>query len=85
MTICRCPVYNTFASAGASGHWPMQNSAFECLLDAAQYANFKAKLISLIDPDVDSLRFYQLGNTYKTKVEHVGNTPQWPQDGTLIV
>ena len=40
----------------------VQNSVFECLLDAAQYAAFKAKLIALIDPETDSLRFYQLGN-----------------------
>ena len=28
----------------------VQNSVFECLLDAAQYAVFKAQLIQLIDP-----------------------------------
>ena len=41
----------------------VQNSVFECLLDAAQYAVFKAQLTTLIDPDADSLRFYQLGNS----------------------
>ena len=49
----------------------VQNSVFECLLDAAQYAVLKAELTSLIDPALDSLRFYQLGNSYKSKVEHV--------------
>ena len=28
----------------------VQNSVFECLLDAAQYAMFKAQLTALIDP-----------------------------------
>ena len=63
----------------------VQNSVFECLLDAAQYAAFKAKLIALIDPETDSLRFYQLGNQYKNKVEHVGRAPQWNQDDILLI
>ena len=50
----------------------VQNSVFECLLDASQYAVFKAKLLELIDPKTDSLRFYQLGNNYRRKVEHFG-------------
>ena len=54
----------------------VQNSVFECMLDAAQFT---------VDPSEDSLRFYQLGNKYKTKVEHVGRTPQWPQDGILLI
>ena len=63
----------------------VQNSVFECMLDTAQYTVFKAELIDLIDPEEDSLRFYKLGNKYKAKVEHVGKTPQWPQDGILLV
>ena len=35
----------------------VQNSVFECLLDAAQYAMFKAQLTALIDPAADSLRW----------------------------
>ena len=62
-----------------------QNSVFECLLDAAQYVTFKAELTALIDPETDSLRFYRLGNQYKTKVEHIGRAPQWPQDEVLLV
>lgn len=63
----------------------VQNSVFECLLDAAQYAVFKAQLAALIDPDADSLRFYQLGNSYKTRIEHIGRAPQWSQDDVLLV
>lgn len=62
----------------------VQNSVFECLLDAAQFAVFKSELTSLIDPDLDSLRFYQLGNNYKNKVEHVGVHPLVKQDGLLM-
>lgn len=50
----------------------VQNSVFECILDQAQSVLLKAILTDLIDESVDSLRFYYLGNQYKTKVEHVG-------------
>ena len=62
----------------------VQNSVFECMLDAAQYAVFKAALMELIDTEVDSLRFYQMGNNYKSKVEHFGCAPQWSQDDILL-
>lgn len=62
----------------------VQNSVFECLLDAAQYAILKAELAKLIDPEVDSLRFYQLGNHYQNKVEHIGVRPAFDQDDVLI-
>ena len=63
----------------------VQNSVFECILDAAQYVVFKAELTALIDTEADSLRFYRLGNQYKPKIEHIGRTPQWPQDDVLLV
>ena len=36
----------------------VQNSVFECRLDAAQYAVLKHRLTELIDTQADSLRFY---------------------------
>lgn len=63
----------------------VQNSVFECLLDASQYVMFKAKLTALIDPESDSLRFYQLGNKYQNRVEHVGRHPDLSQDDILIL
>ena len=50
----------------------VQNSVFECILDNAQSVLLKSMLTDIIDEEVDSLRFYYLGNNYKTKVEHVG-------------
>ena len=50
----------------------VQNSVFECIADAGQALKIKNKLIKLIDPEEDSLRFYTLGNEYKSKVEHHG-------------
>ncbi|MEC0036464.1 CRISPR-associated endonuclease Cas2 [Bacillus cereus] len=50
----------------------VQNSVFECVVDATQFATLKMELIKIINEDEDSLRFYQLGNNYKNKVEHIG-------------
>ena len=50
----------------------VQNSVFECILNQAQSVVLKQSLIDIIDENVDSLRFYYLGNKYQTKVEHVG-------------
>ena len=50
----------------------VQNSVFECEMDAAKCREVKAILEELIDVKKDSLRFYYLGNHYEAKVEHVG-------------
>ena len=53
----------------------VQNSVFECDVDPAQWAELKAKLMDLIEPDEDSLRFYFLGSNWQRRVEHVGAKP----------
>ena len=40
----------------------VQNSVFECIVDATEFTTLKLKLADVIDEDQDSLRFYQLGN-----------------------
>ncbi|WOA60707.1 CRISPR-associated endonuclease Cas2 [Bacillus mycoides] len=62
----------------------VQNSVFECVVDAAQLATLKMELIKIIDEDKDSLRFYQLGNNYKNKVEHIGVKESIDLEGPLI-
>ncbi|MBU5449019.1 CRISPR-associated endonuclease Cas2 [Acetivibrio sp. MSJd-27] len=63
----------------------VQNSVFECVLDAAQCKMVKHKLEQLIDPQSDSLRFYYLGNRYQTKVEHIGSKPSFDVTDPLIL
>ncbi|MEC0230014.1 CRISPR-associated endonuclease Cas2 [Paenibacillus alba] len=63
----------------------VQNSVFECIVDATQFALLKIKLLELIDEEKDSLRFYQLGNNYKSKVEHVGIKESIDLEGPLIL
>ena len=50
----------------------VQNSVFECQVDATQYATLKHQILKEIDPEKDSVRFYSLGNRHKTKIEHFG-------------
>ena len=63
----------------------VQNSVFECHMDAALCRAVQQKLISLIDPETDSLRFYYLGNKYKTKVESIGVERGKAVDDVLIL
>ena len=50
----------------------VQNSVFQCIVAQAQSVMLKAMLADTIDEEVDSLRFYYLGNKYETKVDHIG-------------
>ena len=63
----------------------VQNSVFECCLDASQYRAFQAKILKIIDPQKDSLRFYNLGNNYKNRIEHYGCKECYDPEGVLIV
>lgn len=62
----------------------VQNSVFECELDPAQFRLLKQKLIEEINEETDSLRFYQLGDIKKAKVEHVGAKQTIKVDEPLI-
>ena len=63
----------------------VQASVFECNLDAAQYKKAQNLLMKLIDPEKDSLRFYNLGDRYQSRIEHFGAKPGYDAEGTLMV
>lgn len=63
----------------------VQDSVFECMLDYGQYLLFKNKLLTLIDKKTDSIRIYQLGNKWESKVEHYGKTLEISQNDVLIL
>ena len=63
----------------------VQNSVFECLLDASQCKQLQHKLLELIDEKTDSIRFYYLGNHYQTKIEHFGVKESYEPEGVLMV
>ena len=63
----------------------VQFSVFECDLDPAQWTALRVRLVGIIDPSTDSLRFYMLGREWRRRVEHVGAKPSLDMDGPLIV
>ena len=63
----------------------VQNSVFECPVDAAQCRMLQQKLCSIMDEEVDSLRFYYLGNRYESKIEHFGAKRGYEPEGVLMV
>lgn len=60
--------------AKACQNWGIrvQNSVFECNVNPAQWIQLKAELERIFDPETDSLRYYNLGDNYSTRIEHVG-------------
>ena len=63
----------------------VQNSVFECEVDAGQFLKVKDRLVSLINDETDSLRFYNLGNNYRGKVDHFGAKASFDVSEPLIV
>lgn len=63
----------------------VQNSVFECKLDAAQYKMLQAKLVQIMDPKEDSLRFYNLGNRYENRIEHFGCKDTYLPDDPILL
>jgi CRISPR-associated protein Cas2 len=63
----------------------VQFSVFECIVDPAQWAFLRQRLIDEIDPADDSLRFYFLGSNWKRRVEHIGAKKAFDQEGPLII
>jgi CRISPR-associated protein Cas2 len=63
----------------------VQNSVFECSVAPAQMVELRSKLESIIDPTLDSLRYYHLGSNWQRKVDHVGAKASYNVEGPLIV
>lgn len=64
----------------------VQHSVFECSVDPARFTELKHRLLQIIDPSTDSVRFYFLGKSWlkDRKVEHHGTKPATDLDGPLI-
>ena len=63
----------------------VQNSVFEADLDYSAFLKLKDRLLKLIDPEKDSLRFYYLGNNWKRRVEHIGAKKTYNPEGVIII
>lgn len=63
----------------------VQLSVFECLVDPSQFEALKHDLASAIDKNKDSLRFYNLGKHWKSRVVHIGAKASYDPEGPLIL
>ena len=63
----------------------VQNSVFECLLTEAQFCLLKNRIASLIDDELDSIRFYFLGNNWNKRIEYIGKITTFAIDSELII
>lgn len=63
----------------------VQNSVFECNLDAALLVKVKQELLKTINLEEDSIRFYNLGNKYNNRIEQYGKKVSYDPEGTLIL
>jgi CRISPR-associated protein Cas2 len=50
----------------------VQFSVFECEVDPAQWERLRSRLLSIVEPVEDSLRFYFMGSNWERRVEHHG-------------
>ena len=63
----------------------VQFSVFELEVDPAIWVRIKQQMCELINPDVDSLRFYFLGSKWQEKAEHVGAKSVLDLHGPLVL
>ena len=63
----------------------VQNSVFECLVDPVQFVLLKHRLLEIIDYEVDGIRFYFLGNNWKSRVECYGNEEIVSMDDPIVL
>jgi len=63
----------------------VQNSVFECIVDPVQFADLRSRLEKIVDTKTDSLRFYYLGNNWKSRVDHVGAKGSYDPEGVIFI
>lgn len=63
----------------------VQNSVFECVVDSVKFMDLKKKLGAVIDTERDSIRYYNLGNSGRHKVTHIGAKPALDVESVLII
>lgn len=63
----------------------VQNSVFECLLDPVQLKQLQKKIESIMDEELDSVRYYYLGKNWHNKIEHIGTKISYNPEGFLEV
>lgn len=63
----------------------VQNSVFECVIDASLLKVLQSRLEKIIDKEKDSLRYYYLGKNWKNRIEHIGAKATFDLTEPLII
>lgn len=63
----------------------VQNSVFECLLQTDELVLLKHQLLKIMDPEQDSIRFYNLGAKYQSKIDHYGAKHTYDPEEVLML
>ncbi|AYW46551.1 CRISPR-associated endonuclease Cas2 [Tetragenococcus koreensis] len=63
----------------------VQNSVFECSVVPAEFVELKGKLADIINPELDSIRFYLLGKNWQNRVEQMGNNDSYDPDKDVLL
>ena len=63
----------------------VQNSVFECSVSPSDYLFLKLDLAEIMDESQDSLRYYNLGAKYSSKIEHRGKQRHLPIDDVMML
>ncbi len=64
----------------------VQNSVFECSVTPAEFVEIKNELLTIIDQESDSIRFYLLGKNWQNRVETIGRDESYdPDTGVLLL
>jgi CRISPR-associated protein Cas2 len=63
----------------------VQLSVFELKVEPALWVACRDRLLQLIDPAVDSVRFYYLGASVENTIEHHGIKASFDLEGPLIL
>lgn len=65
----------------------VQCSVFELDISMASLIQLKSELSRVIDPTIDSIRFYRLGKNYKSQIEVLGirEDIELSQDNSIIL
>ena len=63
----------------------VQFSVFECAVGQSEWLKLRERLLDIVEPELDSVRFYFLGENEASKTEHHGVRVPIDMDGPLVV
>ena len=63
----------------------VQNSVFECLVTESQFVSLRARINDIINKELDSVRFYHMGNGWQKHVESIGRVTSFDYTDELII